>query len=91
MNVNELKKLLSENSIPIDAYTILGSNTNISPLGALSLEYCKSQNAWQLYIIERGSKHIYKEYESEEDACNEMFSVLMRDCTYCKTRDGRPI
>ncbi|MDO5554219.1 MAG: hypothetical protein Q4G68_10705 [Planctomycetia bacterium] len=92
MNVKELKEALLETNVPLHAYTILGNNNvGISPLGAVSLEFNKRKKTWELIIIERGSRYLEEEYESEEEACNALYSTLVKYCTNLKTYDGKPV
>lgn len=64
MNRKQLEKILLENKVPNDLYSLNG--------GLPSEAYCieKDKDRWQIYYSERGIKRNIGYFESEEEACD---------------------
>ncbi len=72
MNKNELQHILNENSVSPGLYNIDGK-------GVRDQKMCLSQKEkkWQVYYTEKGMIFDLKEFDSENDACQELFDRLM--------------
>lgn len=70
MNKSKLKELLNKGNIPNDAYSLEGGFPNEA--------YCLNEEdgKWQVYYSERGRKSNLKEYDMEEEACQELYKRL---------------
>ena len=63
MNKIDLKKILQQNNVPSDLYSLDG--------GFPSESYCmnKTSDAWEVYYSERGIKSGLASFKSESEAC----------------------
>ena len=79
MNIDALMSRLSELNIPEDAYSFAGGFPNES--------YCivETNNKWEVYYSERGSKTSLRVFEDEDLAC-EHFLNMMRRCGYANSK-----
>lgn len=71
MTVNELEKILIQNDVPQNMYSLL--------VGGFPNEaFCliKSDSAWEVYYSERGQKRDVKKFSSESEACEYMNKKL---------------
>ena len=61
-----------EEQIPEDSYSLQGGLPND--------KYCleKTSYGWNVYYSERGSRTELKKYDSEEEACKDILSRLLR-------------
>ncbi|WP_026478302.1 hypothetical protein [Alkaliphilus transvaalensis] len=72
MNINDLKKILINNNIPKDAYSLDGGLPNEA--------YCLNRNGgnWEVYYSERGQKSGLKLFRTENEACDYFYKSLVR-------------
>ncbi|MBN9647735.1 hypothetical protein J0L31_12120 [Terrisporobacter glycolicus] len=72
MTRNELKIQLIRSHVPEDAYSLNG--------GLPNEKYCLNYlivKKWQVYYSERGVKTGLKEFDSEDEACNYLYELLI--------------
>lgn len=70
MNTNELEVKLTEAGVRKDVYQLSGGLPNEA--------YCLAQSdeEWQVYYSERGSKSNLKTFDTESQACQYLFELL---------------
>lgn len=72
MNKEELKLKLNNIGIPHDWYFVDDYGNDDQRLCLM-----KDMDKWLVYYSERGSKLRLKEFEREEDACDDLYSRLI--------------
>jgi len=81
MTISKLKTELDERKVPLSWYG----------LGGYSEEaYCiekTSESEWSVYYGERGNKERIKIFISEEDACAELWEVILKKLVRNKTKN----
>ena len=73
MRKHELKRKLMENSVPEDMYSLEGGLPN----EAYVLN--KKDSLWEVYYSERGIKSGLRHFESEEQACDYIYELIIDD------------
>lgn len=70
MNLEVLLTKLIEENIPSDSYSMQGGLPND--------RYCieKTNYGWDVYYSERGIRTNLKHYDSEDEACNDIYNRL---------------
>ena len=78
MNKIDLKKILQQNNVPSDLYSLDG--------GFPSESYCmnKTSDAWEVYYSERGKKRGTKYFLSEDEACEYFLEKVCAYAMKCK-------
>lgn len=76
MNCKELLKILRSEIYDQSSYDILGKNRSVRSCGALCLKHNKAKNSWELHCYEKGRYTLWKSYETEEKACEELLFVM---------------
>lgn len=71
ININELKQSLEYHAIPIDSYSLTGGLPNEA---FCILGYGDS---WEVYYSEKGQKSGLLVFNSENDACENMFQRII--------------
>lgn len=71
MKKDELHKLLLTSNTPTDLYSLNGGLPNES--------FClnKEDDVWEVYYSERGVKSQLKRFESEEEACEYFYKIII--------------
>ena len=71
MRKHELKRKLMENSVPEDMYSLEGGLPNEA--------YCLNREGslWEVYYSERGIKTGIRHFESEEQACDYLYELII--------------
>ena len=70
---SELKKLLVQNNVKTDSYSLDGGLPNEA--------FClnKFSGVWEVYYSERGCKSGLKEFNSEDEACKYLYKLMLQD------------
>ncbi|ANX10950.1 hypothetical protein ABE41_002845 [Fictibacillus arsenicus] len=73
MNKTKLQELLIDTKVPKDSYCLNGGLPNEA--------YClnKEDDLWEVYYSERGEKSQLKKFVSEEEACDYLFSKIIKN------------
>jgi hypothetical protein len=71
LNKNELEQRLVNSNVPKDQYCLTGGLPNEA--------YCLNNEGdeWEVYYSERGVKSQLKTFESEDDACDYFYRLLL--------------
>ncbi|MCM3042807.1 hypothetical protein M3201_24420 [Paenibacillus motobuensis] len=71
MKKDELQQLLLTSNAPTDVYSLNGGLSNES--------FClnKEDDVWEVYYSERGVKSQLKKFESEEEACEYFYKIII--------------
>ena len=71
MKKDELNQLLINANVPKDLYNLNGGLPNEA--------FClnKDNNIWEVYYSERGMKSELKKFNSEEEACNYFYKIVL--------------
>jgi hypothetical protein len=71
MKKDELHQLLLASNAPTDLYSLNGGLPNES--------FClnKEDDVWEVYYSERGVKSQLKRFESEEEACEYFYKIII--------------
>ena len=72
MKKNDLKKILINNNIPKDVYSLEGGLPNEA--------YCLNTDGdkWEVYYSERGQKSGLKLFKTEDEACDYIYKSLVQ-------------
>jgi hypothetical protein len=74
MNIEELKKNLTQLRVRSDAYSLTGGLPNES-----YVIHKVGENKWETYYSERGIKSNLRTFENEQDACNYFLELITTD------------
>lgn len=75
MKIDELKQKLQARNVPVGYYSLHGYADD-----ALCIEHLASE--WIVYDGERGKKRRVKTFQTEEEACAEFWSQILRLLAY---------
>ena len=79
MNVTELQSKLANSNVSPDAYCLTGGLPNEA--------YCierGTEGKWNTYYSERGIRSGLKTFDTEEEACDQIYRMVIRYCRESK-------